>query len=246
VLVDAGTAAAAGRSGILGLTIDGQPVRARVVGALRRFPTIPPGGSGFVVADEAALASALDAQLPGQGRPDELWIRSRDPSRLRAVLAHGRLSQLAPSFRADLEHRLRSAPIARGVLGTMLAAAALSAVLALVGLLLALVGPGRDPRIEADLVAQGVGPAGLRRELASRLALAGACGIVAGIAIGALLTRLAVASVRAAGTLAAPQPPLITVAPWGTLALGAAGAVVAFAAAGALASRLAVGREVAP
>jgi hypothetical protein len=231
VLVDQQTATTAGRAGRLALTIDGIAVDARVVGVLRRFPTIPADAAGFIVADQQTLAGALDAQLPGQGRADELWVSTADLTRLRAALAHGTLAQLQSSFRTDVAHSLRSAPVARAVLATLVAAAALSGALALVGLLVALLGAGRDVRIERDLVAQGVGPRGIRRELRLRLMLAGVLGVVVGLAVGVVLTRLAVASVRAAGTVAVPRPPLVTVAPWGELALWGLVAIVALAAA---------------
>ncbi len=218
VLVDPQTAAAADRSRQIALTIDGQPVQARAVGVLTRFPTIDSDAAGFVVADEATLASALDAQLPGQGRPDELWIATSHPARLRAALSSAPLSQLGAAFRTDIEHRLKAAPIARGVLATLVAATALSGALAVLGLLVALLGDAND-RVQDDLTAQGVGPRGLRAEVRLRLMIAALIGIVVGLGIGALLTRLAVATVRAAGTVAVPQPPLVTVAPWGQLAL---------------------------
>ena len=68
VLADPRAAAAATAGGQIALTVDGLPVNAHVVGVLRRFPTIASGGAGFIVADEATLAAALDASLPGQGR----------------------------------------------------------------------------------------------------------------------------------------------------------------------------------
>ena len=138
---------------------------ARVVGVLDRFPTLPPGPGGFIIADEATLAAALDAQLPGQGRPDELWISTGHPAQLRAALGSGALAQLDSSFRADLDHQLLDAPVARGVLGTLIAATALSVVLAAVGLLTALRGGARDERAETDLKEQGVGLRGRRAEL---------------------------------------------------------------------------------
>ena len=85
VLVDPGTAAAAARDGTIALSIDGLPVGAQVAGVVTRFPTVAAGSAGLVVADQAQLASALDAQLPGQGRADELWIETRRPGRLRAA-----------------------------------------------------------------------------------------------------------------------------------------------------------------
>jgi hypothetical protein len=242
VLADAQTAAAAEPGGRIALTVDGLPVIARVVGVLSRFPTLPSDAAGFVVADEATLAAALDAQLPGQGRADELWIGTGHPDRLRAALGSGPLAQLDASFRLDLEHQLRDAPVARGVLGTLIAATVLSVVLAVVGLLAALFGAARDGRVESDLREQGVGPRGLRAELRVRLTLVSVLGVVAGLAIAVLLTRLAVASVRSVGAVASPRPPVVTVVPWAALAAWGAGTLAVLAIAGWLATRRGVGR----
>ena len=243
VLADPQTAAAAGPDGRIALTVDGLPVVARVVGVLSRFPTLT-GEAGFVVADEATLAAALDAQLPGQGRPDELWISTGHPARLRAALGSGALAQLDSSFRGDIDQQLRDAPVARGVLGTLVAATALSAVLAVLGLLTALLGGARDARVSADLSEQGVGPYGLRAELRVRLALASVLGVIAGLGLAVLLTRLAVASVRAAGTVADPSPPVVTIVPWAELAAWGAGTLAVLALAGALATRAQIGSTV--
>jgi hypothetical protein len=243
VLADPQTAASAGPGGQIALTVDGLPVIARVVGVLSRFPTLPSDSAGFVIADQTTLAAALDAQLPGQGRSDELWIGTGDLSQLRAALSSGTLARLDSSFRADIDHQLQDAPVARGVLGTLIAATALSVVLAVVGLLAMLLGGVRDQRVESDLEEQGVGPRGLRAELRLRLALVGVLGVVAGLGIAALLTRLAVASVRAAGTVADPRPPVVTVVPWAALAAWGAGAFAVLALAGWLATRALVGGE---
>ena len=242
VLADPQTAASAGPGGRIALTVDGLPVIARVVGVLTRFPTLPPDSAGFVVADEATLAAALDAQLPGQGRADELWIGTGHLAGLRAALGSGPLAQLDSSFRADIDHQLQDAPVARGVLGTLIAATALSVVLAVVGLLAALLGGVRDERVESDLTEQGVGPRGLRAELRLRLALASLLGVVVGVGIAVLLTRLAVASVRAAGAVADPSPPVVTVVPWAALAAWGAGTFAVLALAGWLAPSGSVAR----
>jgi hypothetical protein len=189
---------------------------------------------GFVVADEATLAGALDAQLPGQGRADELWFENRTPGRLRAAL---RGLPLTAVFRADLERRLRDAPVARAVLGTLIGAAAVSGALAIIGLLVALLGAARDRAAERDLQEQGVSPRDLRRELALRLATTATLGVAAGLVLAIVLTRLAVGSVKAAGTLASPQPPLVTVAPWGELLAFSALALLALGAAAAIATQ---------
>ena len=219
VLVDPGTAASATRGGTIALTVDGLPVAARVAGVLTRFPTVTPGSDGFVVADEAQLASALDAQLPGQGRADELWIETSKPARLRAALRRGSLAKLSATFRADVQRGLRSAAIARGVLGTLIAASVVSALLAILGVLTAFVGSARDRAIERDLAVQCLGQRGLARELRLRVLLAATLGVGAGLVLAVLLTGLTVLSVRATTTLAAPDPPLVPIAPWGELAM---------------------------
>jgi hypothetical protein len=236
VIVDTRTAAAAGPRGRLPLTVDGLPVLARVVGVLRRFPTLPANAGGFVIADEATLASALDAQLPGQGQADELWISTRHLRAFRKATRRAPFAQLAFSFRTDAERAFRNAPLARGVLGTLIASAAVTAVLAIVGLLTALMGAARDRELEEDLLAQGVGPAALRFELRARATAAGIGGVCAGLVLGLLLVRLAVAAVRTGAWLAHPRPPLVTVVPWPELMALGAGMAVLLAAAGALAS----------
>jgi hypothetical protein len=236
VLTDPGTAAGAARGGRLALSIDGLPVSARVVGVLRRFPTVPPGSAGFVVADQAQLAGALDAQQPGQGRPDELWMSTRDAAGLRAALHVGALTRLGVRFRADIQRGLARAPIARAVLGTLIGSAALGAVLALVGLLVVIAGALRDRRIERDLAGQGLGPRALASELRARVLLAGLLGIGCGLLLALALVQLAVQAVQAVGTVDTPDPPLVATTPLGAMAIWAAGIFVAVAGAAWLAT----------
>ncbi|HSO97611.1 MAG TPA: hypothetical protein VLP43_01560 [Solirubrobacteraceae bacterium] len=223
VLADSGTAAGALRGGRLALSIDGLPVNARVVGVLRRFPTVSSGSAGFVVADEAQLAAALDAQQPGQGRPDELWIATRDAVGLRAALHRGALARLGVRFRVDIQRALSRAPTARAVLGTLIGAAALGAVLALIGLLVVIAGALRDRRIEQDLAGQGLGPRALASELRARVLLAGLLGVSCGLLVALALVRLAVRAVPSIGTVTTPDPPVIATTPLGAMAIWAVG-----------------------
>jgi hypothetical protein len=241
VLADPQTAAAAGNRGQLSLSIGGAPVQARVVGVLARFPTLPADSGGFIVADQQQLAGALDAQTPGQSRPDELWISSSDLGPMRSALARPPLSDLSASFRADIERQLRSAPITHDVLRTLLAATLVAAVLAGLGLVVSLLGSGRDPRLEQELVAQGLGPAGVRQELSIRILLAALLGVAFGLAASAVLARLAVATVRAAGSVAAPRPPLVGIVPWPALVLWS---VIAFGLLSALGWGTLYGRRI--
>lgn len=243
VLVDPATASAASADNRIALTIDGLPVRGVIVGVLKRFPTLAPGAAGFVIADEVTLGSALDASLPGQGAADELWIATPRPRALAVALGNPPFDALRASFRADLQRRFDGEPIAVGTVGTLAAAAGLAAALAILGLLAALVGTLRDPRVERDLAVQGLGPRALRRELRLRILLAAAIGVLAGTALAAALTRLAVRAVRAGATIETPRPPLVTVAPWGELALGALGLLAAVALASWLAATAVVARR---
>jgi hypothetical protein len=229
VLVDPATAAAAGQGRTLALTVDGEPVTARIAGVARRFPTVPAGSAGFVVADEQTLAAALDAQLPGQGRPDELWISSGNLAPLRAALATPALASLQARYRATIERGLRDAPVPRAVLGTLLAAAALSGVLAIVGLLAALLGPARDARMESDLSEQGASPRAVRDQLRLEAIIASTLGVAAGAIIAVVLARLAVTTIRAVAALGDGAPPLVTVDPAVELILWIAGGLVALA-----------------
>jgi hypothetical protein len=239
VLADPLTAAAAEPGGRLRLTVDGLPVIARVAGVLRRFPTLAPDAAGFVIADQATLSSALDAQLPGQGRPDELWLTTTHPAALRAALGRSPIAQLGSSFRSDLERQLSTAPLSRGVLGALLAAAAVSAALGTIGLLAALLGPARDRRVERDLEALGLGPRALREDLRARLSLASIIGVAVGLVITLLLVRLAVIAVRSAGAVSDPRPGLVTVVPWPELVAWGIGAAALLIICGWFATRAA-------
>ena len=81
----------------------------------------------------------------------------------------------------------------------------------------ALAGAMRQPEAERDLEIQGLGAREFRGELRLRVLVAGALGTVAGLIVAGVLTRLAVVTVRAAGGVAVPDPPLTAVAPAGEL-----------------------------
>jgi hypothetical protein len=219
VLVDPITAAAADARGQLELTVDGAPIPGRVTAVLKRFPTIPAGSAGFVVADEARLASALDAWQPGQGRSDELWLTSPRPSALRGVLRAAPFSRLDWALRGDVEHRLRGEGVAQAVEGSLIAAAGLAALLSLIGVLVSLLGSAAETRVLSDLAGQGVGGRTLRSELRLRSLFTGIAGSLAGLVIALALTPLAVGAVGSALQAADQRPPLVAVTPWTLLVL---------------------------
>jgi hypothetical protein len=216
VLASPDVARAADASGRLTLSFDGGTLETRVVAVADRFPTVEEGG--YVVADEPALAAALNAEQPGTGLPEELWLQPQDASRageLDAALARPPFDVLVRASRGGLEDELAADPLAHGVLVTLSGAAALALALALAGLLLAVASDLRDERAELyDLEAQGVEPSTLRRELRLRAAILGGAGLVCGLVVGIVLSRSVVDLVLVSANAGAPQPPLVEATRW--------------------------------
>ena len=73
VLVTPAIAALAAPDGTLSLSIEGEPITARVVGIVRRFPSIV---GDAVVADRQTAETVLDTSSPGLGTTNELWADS--------------------------------------------------------------------------------------------------------------------------------------------------------------------------
>jgi ABC-type antimicrobial peptide transport system permease subunit len=142
-------------------------------------------------------------------------------------LARRPFTQLSLASRADTLARLQADPLARGALLTLAGTAAVALLLALVGLLLAVVGDVRDDRGELfDLEAQGAAPSTIRSHLRLRALLVAVFGIGGGLALGAILTSLVIALVSVTASAAEPEPPLRLVLDLRLLAAAAVGYVV--------------------
>lgn len=208
-------AAAAGPNGILPLQIEGELVAARVVGVVERFPSIV---GDAVIADRITAATILDTRSPGLGTTDELWLNTP----LRPNVA-----QLAVQSRADTLARLQADPLAEGALLTLAGTAGVALLLALVGLLLAVVGDVRDDRGELfDLEAQGASPATIRAHLRLRALLVAVFGILGGIVLGAVLSGIVISLVSVTAGSAKPEPPLLLSLDLPLLAAAATGYVL--------------------
>jgi hypothetical protein len=215
VLATPHVAAAAGPHGIIPLQIEGELVAARIVGVVKRFPSIV---GDAVIADRVTAATTLDTRSPGLGTTDELWLNTEHrPS----------VPQLALQSRADTLAQLRADPLARGALLTLAGTAAVALLLALLGLLLTVVGDMRDDRGELfDLEAQGASPATIRSHLRLRALLVAIFGILGGLALGAILSALVISLVSVTAGSAEPEPPLLLSLDVPLLAAAAAGYVL--------------------
>ena len=169
----------------------------RIVGVVKRFPSIV---GDAVVADIEQAGTRLDTLSPGLGTTNELWLSSATPPHV---------PQVSVQSHADTLARLQADPLARGALLTLAGTAAVALLLALLGLVLSVVSDVRDDRGELfDLEAQGAAPATIRAHLRLRALLVAAFGIIGGLALGAILSALVIALVSVTASAAEPEPPL--------------------------------------
>lgn len=232
MLADPATARSAGRGGGLAIQVEDALLRARVVGTLRRVPSVP-AEHAFAVADERALATALTASAPGSGQPDELWIGASPAAeaRLRAAMRRPPFTALALRSRRALQERLRADPLAHALSSTLVIAAGAALVLAAVTVLLVTFAVLRDEGAELyELEAVGADPALLRADLRLRAALLAALGMLCGALVGLALLALVVDAVQLTATGTAAFPPLVVVVPWQTWLAGAGAFAAACAA----------------
>jgi hypothetical protein len=216
VLATPGVAREAGPHGIIPLAIEGEQIAGRIVGVVQRFPSIV---GDAVVADLGESSTRLDTRSPGLGATDELWVSSTAPPRT---------PELTVTSQAATLSQLQADPLARGALITLAATAAISLLLALLGLVLSVVGDVRDERGELfDLEAQGASPATIRTHLRLRAALVAAFGVAGGLALGAILSALVISLVSVTAGAEEPEPPLRLSVDLPLLAVAAVGYAVA-------------------
>jgi len=226
VVASSSIARAAGSNAVLPLFVGTTPVNVRIAASAHRFPTTI---GDFVVADRSRLETALNSTVPGSALAEEAWV-SGGPG-LAARLESG---PVRVTSRRTVENDLRSDPLARGTLLVFAAAALAALVLSIVGLALTVAVDLRDEDGELfDLETQGVGPSGLRRQVALRAGVVGAAGLVGGVLIGLALALIVLDAIAVSANSTEPVPPLQLAPDWPSLIVGivvfglAAAAVVA-------------------
>jgi hypothetical protein len=199
--------AAGGVGGRTVLNFQDTTVPARVVGVATRAPTL--GSGPFVLADAGWLSTAIDANAPGEGRPNEVWLSTPYNRAVAAALRKPPFSSLVVASRAGIEHRLATDPLAHATAMALAAGGIVALLLATLGFWVAIVSELRDERSDLfDLEAQGLPPASLRAQVRTRGVILLTIGLAGGIVLAALLSRLVVSLVRVAATTSLPQPPL--------------------------------------
>ncbi len=210
VIASPDVAAAAG--GVGGRTVlDFQDARipARITGVATRMPSVPAESGPFVLADRSWLSTALNADAPGRGTPDEIWLSSGDARATAAALHRPPFASLAVTSRSAIERRLSTDPLAHATVVSLGAAALVALVLAVLGFWVGILSELHDESSDFyDLEVQGLPPARLRSQLRTRASLLIALGVAGGALLGLLLSRLVVSLVRISATTARPEPPL--------------------------------------
>jgi hypothetical protein len=208
-------------------------VSARIVGVATRMPTVPSDSGPFVLADRGWLSTAIGANAPGRGAPNEVWLSTSHDRAVAAALRRPPFASLLVASRADIERQLAHDPLAHATALALGAAAIVALALAVLGFWVGLLGELRDERSDFfDLEAQGVSPDSLRAQLRTRGVLLVGLGLVGGAGLGALLSQLVVSLVRVSATTGVPEPPLRFDPAWlvsglGIFALAVAALVVA-------------------
>ena len=210
VIASTASVAGAGSARVLPVRVGRAAVEVRIVGTARRFPTL---SGDFIVADREALATAVNAAVPGTAVADEAWLsaapRAEAPFPVRVT------------SRVELERSLRADPVSRAAAIALLAAALLAGFLALAGLVLSLAVDARDDAGDLfDLESLGFDPTRLARHLWLRSAVILAAGLIGGLVTGALASLLVTDLVAVTANVTPAEPPLVPVLPWPLLVAG--------------------------
>lgn len=200
------------------MTLGTASVRARIVAAVTRFPTVT--GGGALIMDLATLQSELTRQSAAILPVTQWWLRTRHFTR-----PAGLPPDAAVASRAQAEAGLVADPVS-GLPQQALPAIALAAVvLAAVGFSVSVAASVTKRRAQrALLAALGVSRSAQAGQLCLEQLMLSLPAAVAGLLLGAALAGLLIRAVTLTAAAAAPVPPVLIEIPWG-LAAGLAAAV---------------------
>ena len=235
------------------LAIGDVPIRARIMGRTTLFPTMYPEADDFLVAGLAPLKERLNLKTTSaEVQPDELWVRSSNPARVRASLQALRESGKA-DFR-DIREReklvtsYRVDPlIAAGWAGMLVIAFAAVLVVGATGFVIYAVATAERRRtLFGVLRALGFSPVQVRAMVWVDHGLVGLLGLGIGTALGAGLGGFFLRFMEVTERGGQVVPPFVLQVDWAALGIAYAilGAVIgtAVGVASATFMRRAVGR----
>ena len=189
----------------------------RPIAAARWFPTITEPRRDFAVMDLAPLMTALNAEVPGLGDPNEVLVRTagdRQDSVVSAAISSRPFAPTVVQTRAALEAAGETDPIEIGAIVAFLIGSIAGLILAFAGILMSTAADLRDERGDlADLEEQGVSPAAVQRLIIARPVSIATVALALGLALGSGLLGLATGTLTATPDGRAVVPPVLVVLP---------------------------------
>jgi hypothetical protein len=210
------------------LRVSSVDLRARIVGVFDSFPTTD-AAAPVVIVDlptlaiarfRAAHANTAEVDSFSETRqPDEWWLEVAEPDDVARALAGPPFLSASVTTAVGRERSLVSDPVALGIIGALGLGALAAGLFALIGLAVAASVSARERQTEFALLrALGLS----RRQLAGWLWLEnGSLAVVsllAGVALGALISLVVLPSVTVTASGSPPTPPVVVVLPLATIA----------------------------
>ncbi|MFE7171487.1 FtsX-like permease family protein [Streptomyces sp. NPDC057616] len=194
----------------LDVTVGGESVPVRIVGAVRELPTTGDSTGGGLLVDLRAVNRVLEARHGESVTPTEWWLRT-DPGESAGVAAALRaLPDLDPSqvlVRDETAAQLRDDPFGAGPEAAFAAAAGVAAALAAVGFAVSAAGSLRERGAElAVLRALGAPRRRLARMIAVEQGVLVALALVVGAALGTVLARAVIPLIVLTAQATRPVP----------------------------------------
>ncbi|HEU5425885.1 MAG TPA: FtsX-like permease family protein [Actinocrinis sp.] len=215
------------------LTVDGSDLLLKVVGEIPALPTTQPGDNAVLV-DQSALSAYTAAHSLAAAGAGELWVAVQPGAAAQvssALIAGGLAGQTLDRF--SMAAQLTGDPVRSGPIGTLIIAAFAAVLFALFGYgaHVAAVLRERVPQLAA-MRAMGVGAGRIGVAFGVEQSLVAAVGVVAGGAVGLLLSQLIVPVTVLTRDGQAPIPSVLAGPDWAAVGWSAAATLAAIAAAG--------------
>ncbi|MFC9244353.1 FtsX-like permease family protein [Streptomyces sp. NPDC057136] len=208
--------------------LGGEQMRVKIVDVVRQLPTTGPaaaaagsssasGDGGALLLDLKALAQVFAQESASLLSPTEWWL-STGPGDAEKVAAQLRArpdtDPAQVHVRDEVAADLVGDPLGAGPQSALLAVAVVAAALAAVGFAVSAVGSQRERSAEfAVLRALGAPRRQLARMIAAEQGVLIAIGLLAGLALGAVLTRAVVPLIVLTGQAAQPVPAVLVQLP---------------------------------
>jgi len=195
----------------LPVSVQGSPIRLRIVGTLTEFPTLDPG-QPFVLVDGPTLAVGRYLATGSLQDPGEWWIATSDSAAAAAAIAGGPDPGATVVERDALLAQFATDPSALGVIGLLGIGSAAAMLFAAIGFVVsAAVSTGERAGELALLRALGLSAGQASRWLSLEHTFLLTIGVVAGIGLGVLLAWLVLpfATLTSTGEPAVPSPAVL-------------------------------------